>query len=69
MENTKVIIQVKGGNVIAVDSNNPDLQYIIVDWDNIAIGDNFPKLNEGSLYPDTIFEDLAYHLNELEYNK
>lgn len=40
----KVILEVEGGIVKNVISTEP-LEYIIVDWDNLKAGDEFPDMD------------------------
>lgn len=53
----RVIITVKAGMVTAVYSDNPELTAIVVDYDNIAAGDDDTyarqvekEINSGSLH-------------------
>jgi hypothetical protein len=54
MENTKVVIEVRGGIVQAVYASQP-LQYVVVDFDNIFYGT--PPVGEART-PDIVTEDL-----------
>lgn len=42
---TKVIIEIKGGVLNNVIADGP-IEYILVDWDNIEQGDEFPKMKD-----------------------
>ena len=41
----RVILEVEGGIVKNVISTEP-LEYIIVDWDNLEAGDEFPEMED-----------------------
>ncbi len=57
--NTKIIIEVKGGSIIAVHSTK-DIDYAIVDYDNVPNGS--PAFN-GSIYEqDSLFKSGEAHL-------
>lgn len=56
MDKPKIIIQVSGGNVNAVMSNQ-DIDIVIVDYDNLKEG----SVLDSVLSPDIIFEDGAAH--------
>lgn len=54
METIKVVIEIRGGVLQAVYSNQP-LQYVVVDFDNINVGQN--PVGE-IMQPEIISEDL-----------
>ena len=45
MTDVKIILEVEGGIVKNVISTEP-LEYIIVDWDNLEAGDEFPEMED-----------------------
>ena len=45
MTDVKIILEVEGGIVKNVISTEP-LEYIIVDWDNLEAGDDFPEMED-----------------------
>ena len=50
---TKVIIILRGGVLQGVMSDTP-LKYVLVDWDNIDAGDEFPEMEDFTYaYPCT----------------
>jgi hypothetical protein len=51
---TRVIIEVRGGSVVAIGSNAP-VEYIVVDWDN---GQNGTETVQGPYEPDYTGETL-----------
>ena len=64
MEKPTVVIVVEGGMVVGVYANT-DIQYVLVDRDNIEQGDDFPDIHD--LYePDGTFTNLEKQLNELK---
>lgn len=64
MKGTDIIIEISGGNVVSVTSNK-DISYLIVDWDNISQGDEFP--NGDSLYDqDEYFENIEDGLDKIK---
>lgn len=56
---TKILIEVRGGNVIAVSASN-DIKLVIIDYDNINYGNN-PVVISEQLEADAIFEDGKAH--------
>ena len=57
---TKVILVIKGGMLQSVISDS-DLQYVLVDLDNIEQGDEYP--DACSMYePDLIVDNIEEHL-------
>jgi hypothetical protein len=54
---TKIIIEVKGGLVTNVISNE-HIEYVVVDWDNIEAGDEVPN--------ETDFMDAEFVYNIYE---
>jgi len=65
MEKVKVVIEISGGNLQSVASNNPDLEFILVDWDNIKAGDDFPDSKVDSYGLDYVFENVDKYLNKI----
>lgn len=57
---TKIIVVIKGGMLQSVISNS-DLQYVIMDFDNIDQGDTFPEPTD-SFQPDLIVDNIDEHL-------
>lgn len=64
MKGTDIIIEISGGNVVSVTSNK-DISYLIVDWDNISQGDEFPN---GDLLSnqDGYFENIEDGLDKIK---
>lgn len=60
---TKIIIEIKGGNVQSVYSSR-EIEYLIVDFDNIEAGDSIPGMND--FIP---IDDLLSQRNMLNYLK
>jgi hypothetical protein len=63
MERTVVVIQVSGGLIIHVSSNNDDVGYVVIDRDNIEQGDQYPS-KENIRDMDYIFDNLEKYLKE-----
>jgi hypothetical protein len=63
MERTVVVIQVSGGLIIHVSSNNDDVGYVVIDRDNIEQGDPYPS-KENIQDMDYIFDNLEKYLIE-----
>lgn len=64
MKNKVVVINVKGGVVQSISSNDESIGYVLIDWDNIEGGDKFPT--EDEVYDmDSIFTDLGKYLEEI----
>jgi hypothetical protein len=63
MEKDVVVIQIRGGLVQSVSSNNDNIGYILIDWDNIEQGDSYPTKDEVEDM-DYIFNDLEKYLDE-----
>ena len=59
----RVILEVKGGIVNNVISDGP-IEYILVDWDNLEAGDEFPD-EADFRSADTIVEDIWKPLTSL----
>lgn len=57
---TQIVIEVKKGIVQQVASNQ-DIEYVLLDWDNIQEGEEFPTENHAS-NQDRKFEDLGEYL-------
>lgn len=57
---TKILIEVRGGNVVAVSATQEDVQLCIVDYDNIDEGNN-PVCVSDPLGPDATFEPGKAH--------
>lgn len=69
MDETKIIITIKGGVLQSVVSNK-EIKYMLIDYDNIAEGDEFP--GEGGYYEqDLLVENIQqyYKEQEAEYSK
>ena len=47
---TKVVIEVRGGNVVECYSDNHELEICIIDWDNIDAGGEAAKIAVASLW-------------------
>lgn len=56
---TKVLIQVRGGNVIHISATE-EVKIVIVDYDNSDNGEN-PVIPSEQLSPDVIFKDGEAH--------
>lgn len=65
---TKIIVVIKGGKLQSVISDS-DLQYVLVDLDNIKEGDEYP--DACSMYgPDLIVDNIDEHIvgMRIDYN-
>ena len=56
MKNSKVVIEIKGGNIIKITSDNPDISYHIIDHD-ISESNNF-------MVADIIVDDVDTIIKE-----
>ncbi len=64
MDETKIIITIKGGVLQSVVSNY-DIKYMLIDHDNIAGGDEFP--GEDDYYSqDLLVENMYQYYKEQE---
>jgi hypothetical protein len=52
---SKIIIEVRGGSVVAVHSDDPNVQNMVWDWDNIETGESAP---EDFMEPDSCNSDI-----------
>jgi hypothetical protein len=59
---TQIVIQVRGG-VVQHIATNTEAEIILIDWDNIEAGDDYPS-TEDAMSEDYFFEDLKTYLNE-----
>lgn len=57
MEQVKVLIKVRGGNVVAIHSNCDKARFVIVDWDNVVNGEEDSGVY-GPYEADSIKENL-----------
>jgi hypothetical protein len=55
---TKILIDVQGGVVQAVFSNNPDVEITLIDWDNIKDGPEL-ELVEQNNYPVDYLDEIV----------
>lgn len=60
---TKIILEVNGGIVTNVIADGP-VEYVLVDWDNIEAGDEFPT-EEDFREADTIVDSIQESLISL----
>lgn len=60
---TKIILEVNGGVLGNVIADKP-IQYVLVDWDNIKQGDEFPTM-EDSMQADIIVDNIEKTLTAL----
>lgn len=58
----KLILVIRDGVLESVISNT-EIEYVLVDWDNIDVGDEFPT--EINYKPDVIIEDIESYLTTL----
>ena len=58
----KLILVIKGGVLQSIISS-VDIKYVLVDWDNINGGDEFPT--EIDYEPDVLAEDIESYLATL----
>ena len=63
----KLLIRISGGIITEVVSNNPDVEFIIQDYDNERVGDYFTgdRYSPDQVLSDTEFEQLI-ELEKLE---
>ena len=64
MKNPKIIISVKGGNVVGIGANQ-NIDIIVIDYDNISQGD---KPISGILEPDFIYTEEFYKSMSFDQN-
>ena len=63
MDKPKLIIEIRGGVLQTVHANQ-EIQFIVVDWDNIKDGDDFPDEFDVE-EQDELFEEYSDVLNKL----
>jgi hypothetical protein len=64
MKTPEIVLQIRNGCLVHIATNGQPVKIVLIDWDNIEVGDiSYP--NENSLYdPDYEFNDLAKYLKE-----
>lgn len=69
MKTPEIVLQIRNGCLVHIATNGEPVKIVIIDWDNIEVGDiSYP--NENSLYePDYEFNDLAKYLEENKPNE
>jgi len=45
---SKVLIEIRGGTLVGVYTNDSDTEIHVVDWDDVAAGDDTPFLSRPS---------------------
>lgn len=63
----RIAITVSGGNVQAVFANEPGVTAVLVDWDNVAAGDEPDAAQLGVLEPGTDRINRSLFPYEVEY--
>jgi hypothetical protein len=58
MTDVKVLIQIKGGKIIHVSSNDLNLEYVIIDYDNVEQGESPVSQVYGT---DSAYEKGKFH--------